>query len=102
MKLLVENVESEIQKKDNHTWTPAQRQYVHYFPNTSTQQWMCVYRDVSPTSHIRVEVQMKSGHSVWAKYREASEDIDLDGLFSEYWSSNKHEFTILSQSIITN
>ena len=60
---------------------------------------MCVYRDVSPTSQIRAEVQMKSGHSVWAKYREASEVIDLDGLFNDYWSSHEHEFTVLSQSL---
>ena len=45
---------------------------------------------------------MKSGHSVWAKYREASEVIDLHGLFSDYWSSNNYEFTVLSQSILTN
>ena len=60
---------------------------------------MCMYRDVSPTSQIRVEVRMKIGHSVWAKYREASEVIDLDGLFSVYWSSNNHEFTVPSQSL---
>ena len=58
---------------------------------------MCVYRDVSPTSQIRAEVRMKSGHSVWTKYREAGETIDLDGLFSEYWGSNDREFTVLSQ-----
>ncbi len=40
---------------------------------------------------------MKSGHSVWAKYREASEVIDLHELFSDYWSSNKDEFTVMSQ-----
>ena len=39
---------------------------------------------------------MKTGHSVWAKYREAGEVIDLDGLFSDYWSSNDREFTVLS------
>jgi len=58
-----------------------------------------VYRDVSPTSQIRAEVFLKSGHSVWAKYQEAGEVIDLDGLFSEYWSSNNHEFIVLSQSL---
>jgi len=58
-----------------------------------------VYRGVSPTSQIRAEVGMTSGQSVWAKYREASEVIDLDGLLSDYWSSNNHEFTVLSQSL---
>ena len=59
---------------------------------------MSLYRDVSPSSPIRAEVRMKSGHSVWAKYREASEVIDLHGVFNDYWSSGDHEFTILSQS----
>ena len=57
-----------------------------------------MYRDISPTSEIRAEVQMKRGHSIWAKYREASEVIELDELFSDYWSSNNHEFTVMSQS----
>ena len=42
---------------------------------------------------------MKSGHSFWARYREASEVIDLHGLFSDYWGSNDDEFIILSQSL---
>ena len=42
---------------------------------------------------------MKIGHSVWTKYRETSEIIDLQGLFNDYWSSNDHEFTVLSQSL---
>ena len=42
---------------------------------------------------------MKTGHSVWAKYREAKEVIDLDGVFSNYWSSSNREFTVLSQSL---
>ena len=57
-----------------------------------------MYRDVSPTSRVRAEVRKKSGHSVWAKYREASEVIDLHELFNDYWTSNNHEFTVLSQS----
>ena len=66
------------------------------FHNTYTNLCMYIYRDVSPVSQIRAEVRMKSGHSVWAKYREGSEVIDLDGLFSEYWSSDNREFTVLS------
>src|SRR5258706_7766265 len=42
--------------RDDHTWTPVQCLYVPYFPNTYTHWWMCVYRDVSPTSQIRAEV----------------------------------------------
>ena len=97
LRLFVENVEKELQEKDNHTWTPAQRQYVLYFSHTCTQQWMCVYREVSPTTQIRAVVRMKSGHSFWAKHRETNEVTDLDGLFSDYWSSKNHEFTVLSQ-----
>ena len=53
-------------------------------------------------SKLRTEVQMRSGHSFWAKYREAGDVIDVDGLFSDYWSSNNREFTILSQSFSPN
>ena len=63
---------------------------------------MCLYRNVSPTSQIWVEVRIKSGHLLWAKYREANEVIDLHGLFNDYWSSNNHEFTVQSLSIIYN
>ena len=98
LRLFAENVESELERKDNHTWTPAQRQYVPYFPNTSTNWWMCAYRDVSPTSQFRVVFRKKIGHSIWASYREASEVINLAVLFSKYWSSNDHEFTLMSQS----
>jgi hypothetical protein len=38
LRLLVENVGRELQRKDNSTWTPAQRQYAPYFPNTYTHQ----------------------------------------------------------------
>jgi hypothetical protein len=99
LRLLVENVERELQKTDNYNWTLEQRQYVLYFFNTYTHQWMCVHRDVSPTTQIRAEVRMKIGHSVWTKYREANEAIDLDGLFSDYWSSDSRDFTVLSQSL---
>ena len=65
----------------------------------SVHSLVCVYRDVSPTSQIRAEVRMKSGHSLWAKHREAGEVIDLDGLFIKYWNSDDREFTVLSQSL---
>jgi len=99
LRLFVDNVEKELQKKDNHTWTPVQRQYVLYFLHTYTHKCACVYRDVSPTTQIHAEVRMKIGHSVWAKYQEMNEAIDLDGIFSDYWSSNNHKFTVLSESL---
>jgi hypothetical protein len=40
---------------------------------------------------------MKSGHLFWAKYRQASEVIDLQGVFSDYWNSTMREFTMSSQ-----
>jgi len=49
-------------------------------------------------SNLQVEVGKKSGHSFWAKYREASEVIELNGLISDYWSLNDHAFTVMSQS----
>ena len=64
--------------------------------NVLTDGWN--YVKVVVGSNLRAEVQMKSGHSIWAKYQEAGEVIDLQGLFSDYWSSKNHEFTVLSQS----
>ena len=57
---------------------------------------MC--RGVSPTSEMRAEIQMKIGHLFWAKHRLASEVIDLQALYNEYWSTSKHVFTVPSQS----
>jgi len=42
---------------------------------------------------------MKIGHSVWAKYREGSDVIDLQALFNDYWNSSNHEFTVQSQPL---
>ena len=50
-------------------------------------------------SNLRAEVRMKSGHSVWAKYREASEVIELNALFDDYWSSENNKFAVLGQSL---
>ena len=62
-----------------------------------TDGWNC--EKVVVGSNLRAEARMKSGHSVWTKYREASEIIDLHGVFNDYWTSNDHEFTVLSQSL---
>ena len=42
---------------------------------------------------------MKHGHLFWAKHREADEVIGLQELLNNYWSSNSHEFNVLSQSL---
>jgi hypothetical protein len=57
---------------------------------------MC--RGVSPTSEMRVEIQMRTSYLIWVKNRVASELIDVQALFNEYWGSNKHEFTVLGKS----
>jgi hypothetical protein len=48
---------------------------------------------------MRAEIRVKRGHLFWARSRETSEVIDLQGLFNDYWSSDNHEFTILGQSL---
>ena len=98
LRLFVENVERELEKKDDHTWTPARRQYVPYCPNTYIHS-LTGGREICPTSQIRTEVQM---NKLSARDLEARQAIDLDGLFSDYWSSNNKEFTILSQYFIAN
>ena len=47
---------------------------------------------------MRVDVQRKTGHLLWAKGRQMNELIDLQGLFKDYWSSDKRQFTVQSQS----
>ena len=59
---------------------------------------MC--RDVSLTSQIRADVRMKIGHSVLAKYREASKVISLQGLFDDYWNSEDYNLTVLGWSLL--
>ena len=47
---------------------------------------------------MRAEIQMNTGHLFWAKHQLASEVIDLQALFNEYWGTIKHVFTVPSQS----
>src|SRR5258706_1886290 len=54
-------------------------------------------RDICPISQIRAEVQMKK--KFLARHWEARQVIDLDELFSDYWSSSNNEFTVLGQSL---
>jgi len=91
-------MEIALQSTDNRTWTPAERLYVPSFPTTYTNQRLCVCRDVSLTPEMRVAIQVKSGHLIWAKYRQMSKVIDVEELLNDYWGSTKHEFTVPSQS----
>ena len=92
------NQEIELQKEGNRTWTLAQRPYVPCFLTTYTHSRLCMCREISPISEIRTEVQRITGNLFWAKSRQANDAIDLQDLFDNYWSSNKHEFTVPSQS----
>ena len=56
---------------------------------------MC--RGLSPTSEMRAEIHM-SGKFLWGKNRQASEVIDLQSLFNDYWSSDGREFIVPSRS----
>jgi len=84
----------ELETKDNRTWAPVQRPYVLRLPTTCTHRSLCVYRDISPISHVRVEIQIKSGHLPWAKKVQNMNEIDIKKPFNEYWTSKKHEITV--------
>ena len=55
---------------------------------------MC--REVSSISEMRAEIHMRTGHSYWAKNRQNSVTIDIEGPLKEYWASTKREFGISS------
>jgi hypothetical protein len=97
--LYVEGVKQELERTESRTWTPVERQYVPYFSNTYTHQCMCVCRNVSLSSKIRVEVRMKIGHSFWAWYRDGENTTDLQGLSKDYWNPDIHNFIVPSQSL---
>ena len=59
---------------------------------------MC--RGISPTSEMHVEIHMKRGR-FWAKPHEANQVIDLQELFSMYWSTNEDKFVVPSKLWIT-
>ena len=96
LRLFVENVERELQKNDDHTWTPAQSQYVPFLPNTYVHS-LTGGRDICSTSQICAEVRMKK--KFLARHWEARQVIDLHGLFRNYWSSSNNGFTVLGQSL---
>ena len=47
---------------------------------------------------MRVNVRTKTGHLVLAKARQMNELIDLQGIFKDYWNSDKRLFTLQCQS----
>jgi hypothetical protein len=60
---------------------------------------MSVCRDLSPISQLRAEIRMKRGPLSVPRYRETSEDIDLQALSNDYWNTEDFKFTISSQSL---
>jgi len=92
--LFVGSEEIELEMKDNRTWAPVQCLYVLLLLTTCTHCILCVYRDISPRSHVHVEIQIKSGHLPWAKKVQSTKNIDIKKPFHEYWTSQKHEITV--------
>ena len=45
---------------------------------------------------MRAKIQMKTGHSIWAKRGQNTVVVDIQGLLKQYWDSDKHEFTVPS------
>ena len=55
---------------------------------------MC--RDVSSISEMRADIQKRTGHSYWAKNRQNSVTIDMEGPLKDYWSSTERELRVSS------
>jgi len=89
----------QLEKKDNYTWAPLRRPYVLRPLPTYAHRSLCVYRDISPTSHVRVEIQIKSGHLPWAKKHQNIKDIDIQGPFNEYWTSKEQKIMVPGWSL---
>ena len=85
LRLFVEDEEIELRKIGKQSWTPS--------------RVLSVCRDISSIPTMRVELQMRTGHSVWAKTRQNSDAIDLRGLFSNHLSSTEREFMVSSDAI---
>ena len=48
-------------------------------------------RDVSPTSQMRVEIQIKR---LWATKDRVSKEINPQELYNDYWTSKIHDLTL--------
>ena len=88
----------ELERKDNRTWAPVQRPYAVHLLAMLTHRSLCVYRDISPTSHVGVEIQIKRGHLPWAKKDQNIKKIDIKKPVNEYWTSEEHELTVPGRS----
>ena len=88
----------ELEKKDNRTWEPVQRLYVLRLLIPYTHINVPVYREISPTSQVRVEILLKSSHLPWVKKDQNIKAIDLQKLFNDYWSSKEHNLMVPGRS----
>ena len=68
------------------------------FLDTCTCSSLLICRDASPTSQIRVEIQVKSALFRLGKEDQGSKEIDCQELFKDYWATTAHEFPVQGQS----
>ena len=47
---------------------------------------------------MHVAIQMKRGHLPWATEEQTSKEIDLRGLYDDYWTSKAHELSLQGES----
>ena len=59
---------------------------------------MFLTSEASEASEMRVNIQRKTSHLPFTKSPQTNELIDLQGLFEDYWSSDKRQLTVQSQS----
>jgi hypothetical protein len=57
---------------------------------------MC--RSITPTSEMRVDTRMRKAYLPLAKWKEIGNEIDIESLFDDYWTTNDHKFIVSSQS----
>ena len=98
LRLLVDNEEREINRTNNRTWEPAQPLYAPRFSDIYTEQSLFICRDASPTSQIRVEIQVKSSLFSLGKKEQGGEEIDCQEIFKDYWNATAHEFPVQGRS----
>jgi len=47
---------------------------------------------------MRVEIQIKRQHRPWRRTEQASQDVNLQELYNQYWTSKVHELTSQGES----
>jgi len=97
LSLLVDDEERELQRIDDRTWEPAKPLYAPCFFDTCTRSSPCIYRNISPTSQMHVEIQVKKAHLSLGRKEQGTTKIDCQALFNDYWSTTDHEFLVQGQ-----